>query len=85
MELILAVLAAGPLGYFLRNRRRALGIYLGAWTVVFPVQCVVVHSAGDLDPSYWPINAVILAGGVALNQFGARRRARRSLNAPVWS
>lgn len=85
MELLLAVLVAGPLGWFLRDRRRALVTYLGLWTVVFPVQCLVVRSEGDLDPSYWPINAVILAGGIALNQFAARLRARRGLSAAVWS
>jgi hypothetical protein len=37
-----------------------------------------VHAEGDLDPSYWPINAVILAGGVGLNQLGWRLRARRT-------
>jgi hypothetical protein len=83
MELILAVLVAGPLGWFLRSH--ALAVYLGLWAVVFPIQCVVVHSEGDLDPAYWPLNAVILAGGITLNQFAARRRARRTLSAPVWS
>jgi hypothetical protein len=83
MELILAVLVAGPLGWF--RRSHALVTYLVLWAVVFPIQCVVVHSEGDLDASYWPLNAVILAGGIALNQFAARRRARRTLSAPVWS
>jgi hypothetical protein len=78
MELLLAVLVAGPLGFFVRSRSRALLVYLGLWAVVFPVQCVVVHAEGDLDPSYWPINAVILAGGVGLNQLGWRLRARRT-------
>jgi hypothetical protein len=77
MELILAVLVAGPLGYFLRERRRALLVYLGAWAVVFPVQCVVVNAEGDLDWSYWPLNAVILAGGLGLNRLGMVLRERR--------
>ncbi|HUR72841.1 MAG TPA: hypothetical protein VMZ00_01100 [Sporichthya sp.] len=77
MELILAVLAAGPLGYFLRDRRRALLTYLAAWAVVFPLQCVVVNSEGDLDASYWPINAVILAAGLGLNRLGMVLRERR--------
>jgi hypothetical protein len=83
MELIVAVLVAGPLGWFLRGRRHALVTYLSLWAVVFPIQCVVVHSEGDLDPLYWPLNAVILAGGITLNQFAARLRARRSLNAAM--
>ena len=77
MELILAVLVAGPLGYFIRDRRRALLVYLAAWAVVFPVQCVVGNSAGDLDASYWPLNAVILAAGLGLNRLGMVLRERR--------
>ena len=39
MELIAAVLIAGPLGYFARS---GLLIYLVVWAVIFPVQTVVV-------------------------------------------
>jgi hypothetical protein len=85
MELILAVLVAGPLGWFVHDRRRSLAVYLCLWAVVFPVQCVVVHAEGDLDPSYWPLNAVILAGGICLNHLGARLRTRRRLTAAVSS
>lgn len=77
MELILAVVAAGPLGYLVHDRRRALLAYLVAWAVVFPVQCVVVQNTGDLDWSYWPVNAVILAAGVGLNRLGRTLRLRR--------
>ncbi len=79
MELIAAVLLAGPLGYFCRTRRQGLGLYLLAWAVIFPIQTIVV--LGD-DPdapiSYFVVNAVILAGGVGLNALGARLRARRA-------
>ena len=78
MELILALLVAGPLGWFLRDRR-ALVAYLVVAAAVFPVQCVVVHRDGDLDASYWPVNAVILAGGITLNRLAARLRSRRAV------
>ena len=74
MELIAAVLFAGPLGYF--ARRRGLLIYLAVWAVILPVQTVVVFDAGDGGFSYWVVNAVILAFGVGLNRLGHRLRVR---------
>jgi hypothetical protein len=52
MELIAAILVAGPLGYFIQSRRRSLMAYLGVWTVVFPIQTIAVHSdnAADIEP-----------------------------------
>ena len=80
MELITAVLLAGPLGYLGRTRRQGLGLYLLAWAVIFPIQTIVVHSenAQDIEPMYFVINALILTGGVALNTLGARVRRRRA-------
>ena len=77
MELIAAVLIAGPLGYFVR--RHALWIYLGLWAVIFPIQTVVVHAdnPADIGPSYFVVNAVILALGIGLNRLGSARAARR--------
>jgi len=84
MELIAAILLAGPLGYFVRNSRKALIAYLVAWAVIFPVQTAVVMYS-DSDPNatfvdnllYWVFNAMILALGIALNRYGARLAARR--------
>ena len=87
MELITAVLLAGPLGYVSPTRRRALLLYLLAWAIVFPAQTIVVLSTTDSggdDWQYWPVNAVILAAGIALNQLGHRlgqARRRRQLAA----
>jgi hypothetical protein len=77
MELIAAVLIAGPLGYFVRAH--ALPVYLGLWAVIFPIQTVVVHAenAADINPSYFVVNAVILALGIGLNRLGSRMAARR--------
>jgi hypothetical protein len=78
MELIAAIVLAGPLGYFVRSR--PLLVYLVAWAVIFPVQTVVVHADNpdDIQPLYFVVNAVILAGGIALNTLGVRRRLRRA-------
>lgn len=80
MELIAAILLAGPLGYF---AHRGLLIYLIVWAVIFPVQTVVVFNttadSGD-DWSYWVVNAVILALGIGLNRLGRRLRVRRRKN-----
>ena len=73
MELIAAVLLAGPLGYF---ARRGLLFYLAVWALILPVQTVVVFDAGDGGFSYWVVNAVILAFGTALNRAGHRLRVR---------
>jgi hypothetical protein len=74
MELIAAILLAGPLGYF--ARRRGLMLYLTLWAIVFPIQTVVVHSenADDIGVSYFVINAFILGLGIGLNRLGARLR-----------
>jgi len=76
MELIAAIVFAGPLGFFVRSR--PLLAYLVIWAVIFPVQTVSVHDEGNLDATYWPVNAVILALGIALNHLGCRLRARRA-------
>jgi hypothetical protein len=81
MELIAAILLAGPLGYFAPTRRQALVRYLVAWAVIFPIQTVVVWT--DTDPSgndwlYFVFNAVILALGIGLNRLGHGLRRRRA-------
>jgi hypothetical protein len=81
MELIAAVLIAGPLGYFVQTRTRVHGIalYLVVWAVIFPIQTAVVHAENpdDIEPMYFIINALILAGGIGLNTLGAGLRERR--------
>ena len=81
MELIAAVLIAGPLGYFVRTRTRSLTVYLVIWAVIFPIQTVVVHAenADDIEPLYFIFNALILCAGIGLNTLGARLRERRAL------
>ena len=81
MELILSVLAAGPIGYVGSSRKRGLVTYLVAWAVVFPIQTFVVFSTGDgdgNDPLYWVFNALILGAGIGLNLLGSTLRARRT-------
>ena len=80
MELIAAVLLAGPLGYFGRTRRRGLIAYLLVWIVVIPIQTVVVYSedSGDFSWAYALVNAAILAFGTGMNQLGVFLRRRRS-------
>jgi hypothetical protein len=82
MELILAVLGAGPIGYLTSARRKGLVVYLVAWALVFPIQSVVVGVfSDDIDPLYFLFNALILAGGIGLNRLGARLRERRGRGA----
>jgi len=80
MELITAVLIAGPLGYFVHRRRHALLAYLAVWAIVFPIQSVVVHSenADDISVLYFVFNAVILCLGIYLNRLGSTLRERQS-------
>jgi hypothetical protein len=79
MELITAIVLAGPLGYFARNRRLGLIHYLVAWAIVLPIQTVVVNSENpdDLNWAYPLVNAVILAGGIGLNWLASGLRQRR--------
>jgi hypothetical protein len=77
MELIAAVLVAGPLGYLVG--KRALAIYLALWAVIFPIQTIVVmENPDDFEVVYFVVNAVILAGGIGLNSLGMRLRERRA-------
>jgi hypothetical protein len=82
MELILAILGAGPIGFFTPIRRRALVVYLCLWALVFTVQTIVVFSenGSDANALYPVFNALILALGIGLNRCGAllaeRRRAK---------
>ncbi len=78
MELIAAIVIAGPLGYF--GGRRGLALYLGLWAIIFPIQTIVVHDANpdDIVVLYFVFNALILALGIGLNRFGSRLRNRRS-------
>ena len=80
MELITAILLAGPLGYAGDSRKRALTFYLLVWAIVFPVQSVVVHSENtdDINIAYFLVNALILTFGIGLNQLGSALRRRRT-------
>jgi len=84
MELIAAILFAGPLGYLVRIRKRALTLYLGLWAIVFPIQTLVVHADDPdaIEPAYFVVNAVILAVGIGLNALGARMRQRSRAGSP---
>jgi hypothetical protein len=79
VELINAVLIAGPLGYLVPGRARGLWLWLALWAIVFPIQTVVVYreSSDGQDALYWVFNALILAGGIVLNTAGSLLRARR--------
>jgi hypothetical protein len=79
MELLAAILLAGPLGFFVK---RGLLAYLIVWALIFPVQSAVVLADGN-DPAYWVVNAVILALGIALNRLGLRVRRRKVQGALV--
>lgn len=80
MELIAAILLAGPLGYYSRTRRLGLIRYLAAWVVIFPIQTIVVQNAkpSDIEPVYFVLNAVILSAGICANTFAAHLRERRA-------
>jgi peptidoglycan/LPS O-acetylase OafA/YrhL len=80
VELISAILIAGPIGYFATTRRRAIALYLGWWAIVFPIQTVVVFSMSDdgNDALYWIFNALILCLGLGMNKLGSQLRERRN-------
>jgi hypothetical protein len=85
MELMAAILLAGPLGYLTPNRRRGLILYLLVWAVILPIQTVAVHNTDpdDINWQYPVVNAAILTAGIALNWLGAAVRARRRSRLPA--
>jgi hypothetical protein len=77
IELITAILLAGPIGYLVHDRRSSVVTYLALWAAVFPIQTISVSHEGHLVSLYWVVNALILCLGLAANHQGARlRRAR---------
>jgi hypothetical protein len=80
MELILAIILAGPLGFLAPSRRLGLYLYLVVWAIVLPIQTLVVHAENpdDINAAYPLVNALILAGGIGLNRLGARLGRRRT-------
>ena len=79
MELIAALLIAGPLGYLVRSRRRSVLAYLGVWAAIFPFQtAIVLGEDRSGEWAYWPVNALILGLGLACNWAGARLARRRA-------
>ena len=79
MELILAVVGAGPIGYFTKTRKQGLVTYLVLWAIVFPIQTFVVHSekADDISVLYVVFNTLIRSLGLGLNRLGSVLRERR--------
>jgi hypothetical protein len=79
MELILAIVGAGTIGFFTRTRRQGLVTYLALWAIVFPIQTTVVFSENGDDNNvfYWVVNALILSAGIGLNLLGSRLGERR--------
>jgi hypothetical protein len=79
MELILAIAVAGPLGFLFPTGKVGIRLYLLAWAIVLPIQTVVVHNENtdDINWQYAVVNALILAGGVALNRLGVTLRTQR--------
>jgi hypothetical protein len=84
MELIVAILVAGPLGYLTTRPRTGVTVYLAIWAVVLPLQTVVVHSenADDLNWQYVVVQALVLALGLGLNRLGTALRHRRRVSTP---
>jgi hypothetical protein len=78
MELILAIVAAGPIGWFAPSLATARRRYLLLWAAVFPLQTVVVALTDDLDPLYFVLNVAILILGLTANTFGHHLARRRS-------
>jgi hypothetical protein len=84
MELIAAIAIAGPIGYLSSTRSRGLKLYLALWTVIFPIQTIVVINArdgDDFEPLYFIFNACILALGIGLNSLGNWLAERRGIAA----
>jgi hypothetical protein len=78
MELILALIGAGPIGFFTQTRNQGLVAYLVLWAIVLPIQTVVVFSDNSkFDPLYLVVNALILCLGISLNRLGSVLRERR--------
>jgi hypothetical protein len=78
MELALAILVAGPLGYRMQDSAKSLRIYLILAAVIFPIQSLVVGLfSDDLEPVYFAVNVAIVALGIGLNRLGVHLRERR--------
>jgi hypothetical protein len=90
VELIIMVLVAFPLGFFLRNRMAAYVAYIAVYSFVFTFQTAELvrewvggdYSAFPKDPTSapWPyalVNLVIYSVGLGLVTLGHKQGAKR--------
>jgi hypothetical protein len=84
MELIVAILVAGPLGYLTAKPRTGVTAYLAIWALVLPLQTIVVNSenSDDLNWQYVVVQVLVLAFGLGLNRLGTALRHRRRISTP---
>lgn len=79
MTLATALIGGLLCGYFLGFGRRAVGIFLVIWVPVLLIQSFFLLPAGTTDdPSYWPVQAAILAVAVLMVWLGAKVHAWRT-------
>jgi hypothetical protein len=70
-SLAIAVLIAGPIGYFSATRALGRKRHLILWAAILAIQTLVADLTGDLTWEYAAFNVPILALGLGLNLFGA--------------
>jgi hypothetical protein len=84
MELIVAILVAGPLGHLTTRPRTGVTTYLAIWALVLPLQTFVVHSqnSDDLNWQYVAVQVLVLAFGLGMNRLGRALRHHRRVSTP---
>jgi asparagine N-glycosylation enzyme membrane subunit Stt3 len=78
MTVFTSLVIAFAVGYLVRDRRKALGIFIAVWLIVLTVETILVAAITESLGAVYPfVQALILAVGIVVVLVGGYVRARR--------
>jgi hypothetical protein len=79
MTAFTSLVIAFAVGYLVRDRRKALGIFIALWIIVLIVETILLAAITEgLGREYPFVQALILAVGIVVVLVGGYVRARRT-------
>jgi hypothetical protein len=79
MTAFTSLVIAFAVGYLVRDRRKALGVFVALWVIVLTCETILLVAITEsLDGEYPFVQALILAIGIGVVLVGGYVRARRT-------